>query len=130
MGINMAPYYPNIFTGRFERTSQDSTFSWFRFIDDIDMKWTHGHDNLEVFFQEANTIHPTMKLTVEVCNNDNVFKDTKSNLVGDVTDSDSTVPSTHSKKDTFEHRTKELTYHLKWDFKQREIANAMSKKLE
>ena len=46
MGTKMAPSYANIFMGRLERLLLQSVilkpFSWLRFIDDIDMKWTHG----------------------------------------------------------------------------------------
>ena len=49
MGTKMAPSYANIFIGRLERRLLQSVilkpFSWLRFIDDIDMKWTHGINN-------------------------------------------------------------------------------------
>ena len=49
MGTKMAPSYANIFMGRLERRLLQSVilkpFSWLRFIDDIDMKWTHGKNN-------------------------------------------------------------------------------------
>ena len=47
-------------------------FSWLRFIDDIDMKWLHGGDNLDNFLQEANSFHSTIRFTAEV-SNDNSF---------------------------------------------------------
>ena len=63
MGTKMASAYANIFMGRFEgqllRSVSLKPFSWFRFIDDVDMKWTHGPENLEIFLQEANRFHPT-----------------------------------------------------------------------
>ena len=50
MGTKMAPSYANIFMGRLERRLLQSVilkpFSWLRFIDDIDMKWTHGRETL------------------------------------------------------------------------------------
>ena len=55
MGIKMAPVYANIFMGRLEghllRSVSLKLFSWFRFVDDVDMKWTHGLENLEIFLQ-------------------------------------------------------------------------------
>ena len=46
MGTNMAPSYANIFMGNLEErlllSSLKQPLSWFRFIDDVDMKWTHG----------------------------------------------------------------------------------------
>ena len=46
------------------------------------MKWTHGHENLETFLQEANSFHPTIRFTAEVSNEEHVFLDTKFRLVG------------------------------------------------
>ena len=86
MGTKMAPAYANIFMGRLEgqllRSISLKPFSWFRFIDDVDMKWTHGPENLEIFLQEANSFHPTIRFTAEVSNEEHVFLDTKSRLVG------------------------------------------------
>ena len=55
-------------------------FSWLRFIDDIDMKWLHGRDNLDTFLQEANSFHSTIQFTAEVSNDKHVFLDTQSRL--------------------------------------------------
>ena len=86
MGTKMAPAYANIFMGRLEgqllRSVSLKPFSWFRFIDDVDMKWTHGPENLEIFLQEVNSFHPTIRFTAEVSNEEHVFLDTKSRLVG------------------------------------------------
>ena len=85
MGTKMAPAYANIFMGRLENQLVMSVtlkpFSWLRFIDDIDMKWTHGRDSLEDFLQRANNFHPTIKFTAEVSNEEHIFLDTKSCLV-------------------------------------------------
>ena len=85
MGTKMAPAYANIFMGRLENQLLMSVtlkpFSWLRFIDDIDMKWTHGRDSLENFLQRANSFHPTIKFTAEVSNEEHIFLDTKSCLV-------------------------------------------------
>jgi hypothetical protein len=40
--------------------------SWFRFIDDVDMKWTHGDKELDAFLEHANSIHPSIKFIHEV----------------------------------------------------------------
>jgi hypothetical protein len=46
MGTKMAPSYANIFMGdlaeRLPLSSLKQSLSWLRFIDDVDMKWTHG----------------------------------------------------------------------------------------
>ena len=52
----------------------------------MDKKWTHGPKNLEIFLQEANSFHPTVRFTVEVSNEEHVFLDTKSRLVGNAID--------------------------------------------
>ena len=51
-------------------------FAWLRFIDDIDMKWTHDRETLEEFLRDANNFHPTI-------NDKDVFLDTTSRLEGD-----------------------------------------------
>jgi hypothetical protein len=43
--------------------------SWFRFIDDVDMKWTESEENLNRFFDHANNVHPTIKFTHETSRN-------------------------------------------------------------
>ena len=87
MGTKMAPSYANIFMGRLEKQLLQSMslkpFSWLRFIDDIDMKWTHGRETLEEFLAGANNFHPTIKFTAEVSNDKHVFLDTTSHLEGD-----------------------------------------------
>ena len=84
MGTKMAPAYANMFMGRLEKQLLMSVtmrpFSWLRFIDDIDMKWLHGHDNLDTFLQEANSFHSTIRFTAEVSNDKHVFLDTQSRL--------------------------------------------------
>ena len=91
-GTKMAPAYANIFTGllegQFLRSVSLKPFSWFRCIDDVDMKWTHGPENLQIFLQEANSFHPTIRFTAEVSNEEHVFLDTKSRLVGNNIDVD------------------------------------------
>ena len=87
MGTKMAPSYANIFTGRLEKQLLQSVslkpFSWLRFIDDINMKWTHGRETLEEFITGANNFHPTIKFTAEVSNDKHVFLDTTPHLEGD-----------------------------------------------
>ena len=82
MGTKMAPAYANMFMGRLEKQLLISVtmrpFSWLRFIDDIDMKWLHGRDNLDTFLHEANSFHSTIRFTAEVSNDKHVFLDTQS----------------------------------------------------
>jgi hypothetical protein len=50
MGTKMAPSYANIFMGDLEErlllSSLKQPLSWFRFIDDVDMKWIHSDKEL------------------------------------------------------------------------------------
>jgi hypothetical protein len=50
--------------------------SWFRFIDDVDMKWIHSDKELDEFFEHANSIHPSIKFTHEVSKTKISFFDT------------------------------------------------------
>ena len=83
----MAPVYANIFMGRLEgqllRSVTQKPFSWLRFTDDIDMKWSHGRETLTTFLDEANNFYPSIKFTAEISNEQHVFLDTKSRLAGD-----------------------------------------------
>ena len=36
-----------------------------RYIDDVLGLWTHGEDKLKKFFEDLNSIHPTIKFTIE-----------------------------------------------------------------
>ena len=84
MGTKMAPTYANMFMGCLEKQLLISVtmkpISWLRFIDDIDMKWLHGRDNLDTFIQEANSFHSTIRFTAEVSKDKHVFLDTQSRL--------------------------------------------------
>jgi hypothetical protein len=76
-GTKMAPSNANIFTGRLEHNllsqSPFKPLSWLCFIDDIEMKWTEGRDNLENFILFPNSFHPSI---VDISNHKNVFLDT------------------------------------------------------
>jgi hypothetical protein len=67
MGAKMAPSYANSFMGDLEErlllSSLKQPLSWFRFIDDVDMKWTHGDKEIDEFLEHANSIHPSIKFT-------------------------------------------------------------------
>ena len=85
MAIKIAPAYANIFIGSLEgqllRSVALRPFSWLRFIDDIDMKWTHGCETLTAFHDEAKNFHPSINFTAEISTK--MFLATKSSLVGD-----------------------------------------------
>ena len=72
MGTRMASSYANLFMGKFEQQAIDNSllkpFSWWRFIDDIFMIWTHGEEHLKTFIGYLNSIHPSIKFTYEYSN--------------------------------------------------------------
>ena len=82
MGTKTTSAYANIFMGRLERLLLRSValrpFSWLRFIDDSEMKWSHGRETLTTFLDEANNFHPSIKLTAEISTKQHVFLNTKS----------------------------------------------------
>ena len=80
MGTQMAPSYVNIFIGKHEilimQYAPYIPVSWFRFIDDVDMKWTESEENLKRFFEHVNKVHPAIKFTHETSRNNISFLDT------------------------------------------------------
>ena len=80
MGTKMAPSYANIFMGKLEQLIIQSApykpISWFRFIDEVDMKWTESEEDLIRFFDHANYVHPTIRFTHETSRNNISFLDT------------------------------------------------------
>jgi hypothetical protein len=79
MGTNMAPSYANTFMGKFE-SSIERPLSWYRFIDDVDMKWTQRDEELQNFLSRVNNLHPSIKFTHEISNTTISFLDTSSSL--------------------------------------------------
>jgi hypothetical protein len=80
MGTKMAPSYVNIFMEKHEILIMQSApyipVSWFRFIDDVDMKWTESEENLKRFFDHVNKVHPAIEFTHETFRNNISFLDT------------------------------------------------------
>ncbi|XP_071160966.1 uncharacterized protein [Mytilus edulis] len=84
MGTKMASSYANIFMGKLEQRILNSSLyqplSWFRFIDDIDMKWDNTKQELNLFIQHANDAHPSIKFTYEISDSKITFLDTTTRL--------------------------------------------------
>ena len=81
MGTRMAPAFANLFMGEFESKALegyvDKPFLWLRYIDNILMVWTHGNEKLESFIAYLNSIHPTIKFTIERSTTSIPFLDVK-----------------------------------------------------
>ena len=84
MGTRMAPSYANLFMAEFERNllhlSNRKPAFYVRFIDDIFIIWEEGIDELRSFFQLANSLHPTIKFTMESSCNKIPFLDVEISL--------------------------------------------------
>ena len=80
MRTKMAPSYANMFMGGIEErlllSPLRQPLSWFRFIDDVDMKWIHSDKELDEFFEHANSTHLSIKFTHEVSKTKMSFLDT------------------------------------------------------
>jgi peptide-methionine (R)-S-oxide reductase len=69
-------------------SSIEKPLSWYRFIDDVDMKWTQSDEELLNFLSRANNLHPSIKFTHEISNTTISFLDTSSSLSEDVLSTD------------------------------------------
>ena len=87
MGTKMAPSFANLFLGHFEANAlKNAPFHphmWFRYIDDIFMIWTEGLDNLKIFIDYLNNIHPTIKFTISHSSTNVSFLDVNVSLTND-----------------------------------------------
>jgi hypothetical protein len=56
----MVPSYANTFMGKFEKQLLESSIerplSWYRSIDDVDMRWTQSDEELQNFLSRANNL--------------------------------------------------------------------------
>ena len=80
MGSKVAPSYANIAMGKLENeiisTSPLKPTKWGRFIDDVRYIWAHGRNQLIKFHEHCNSIHPTLKFTMELSTDEVPFLDT------------------------------------------------------
>ena len=69
MGSRIAPSVAIIFMGALENiilsTDRAQPDLYMRYIDDCLCIWRHGADELSSFFEYVNTVHPTIKFTIE-----------------------------------------------------------------
>ena len=69
MGSRIAPSMAIIFMGALENTFLSSDRPqpdlYMRYIDDCFCVWSHGPDALTSFFEYVNSLHPTIKFTIE-----------------------------------------------------------------
>ena len=79
MGTKMAVAFANIFMASIEkeilRQSVNKPETWKRFIDDVFCLWDTNKEEIEHFNEQANSYHPTIKVTAEVSQLKTTFLD-------------------------------------------------------
>ena len=84
MGTRVAPSYANIFMNDFEERHvynyRLQPVTWYRYIDDIFCLWQHGEDELKKFTTHLNSVHETIKFTIEKSRTSVSFLDTEVHL--------------------------------------------------
>ena len=87
MGTKMARSFANLFLGLLEKNSlRNAPFqphTWLRYIDDIFMIWTESPENLKIFIDYLNNIHPTIKFTSSHSSTSVPFLDVNVSLTSD-----------------------------------------------
>ena len=70
MGSPLSPLMANIFMEWFEERALDTALKkpklWLRYVDDVYSQWQHGRPSLQEFLNHLNSIHPSIKFTMEV----------------------------------------------------------------
>ena len=70
MGSPLSPVMANLFMEEFEKkalaTSTLKSGFWFRYVDDTLSSWAHGLENLHRFLEHINSLHPSIKFTLEI----------------------------------------------------------------
>ena len=75
------PSYANKFMGKLEKQLLESSIvSWYRLIDDVDMKWTQIDEESQNVLFQPNNMHPPIKFTHEISNATISFLETSSSL--------------------------------------------------
>jgi hypothetical protein len=70
MGSPLAPVIANFYMEHFEKQAISSVVkkptSWYRYVDDMFVLWSHGKDELERLLKHLNSIHQNIAFTMEV----------------------------------------------------------------
>ena len=75
MGSPLSPVIANLFIEKFEKRKALATATlrpgfWFRYIDSTLSSWGHGLKNLHRFLEHINSLHPSIKFTLGMQNED------------------------------------------------------------
>lgn len=70
MGSPLSPIVANLFMEKFEERALESyhlkPLRWKRYVDDTNIKWPHGSNELNKFFEHLNEISNDIKFTMEL----------------------------------------------------------------
>ena len=70
LGTKMAVAFANIFMAEFEtkliRQSRIKLIEWKRYIDDVFSLWNKSKQDINLFIEQANQFHPSIKFTAEI----------------------------------------------------------------
>ena len=73
--VSSEPVMANLFMEEFEKkvfaTSTLKPGFWLRYVDDTLSSWAHGLENLHRFLEHINSLHPSIKFTLEMQKEDN-----------------------------------------------------------
>lgn len=76
MGSPLSPVVANLFVEQFEKRALDSyplkPTSWKRYVDNTNVKWPRGNDELNKFFRHLNSLSENIKFTMEVEENKSI----------------------------------------------------------
>jgi hypothetical protein len=76
IGSPLSPIVANLFMEKFEKKALDAyplnTSRWKRYVDDTNVKWPHGKDELLRFFDHLNGISEDIEFTMEQEENDSI----------------------------------------------------------
>ena len=80
MGTKMAVAFANLFMAEIEtkllNESRIKPKVWKRYIDDVFSLWDATRQDIDLFTDQVNTIHPTIKFTAEISEKEITFLDT------------------------------------------------------
>ena len=80
MGTKMVVAFANLFMAEIEtkmvNESGIKSKVWKRYIDDVFSRWDGNRKDIDLFIEQANTFHPTIKFTAEISEKEITFLDT------------------------------------------------------
>ena len=82
MGTKMAVTFANLFMAEITKqkylmkATEIKPKVWKRYIDDVFSLWDVNRQDIDLFIEQANTFHPTIKFTPEISEKEITFLDT------------------------------------------------------